>query len=162
FAHIGAEVAFQTPERDDHRRGHAEVLFDAREGRGIGLDQLLATLNAVGGGHTAGKFDEGLGEDALAAIDVDEFLIVDQMRSGGRYGALGNLLRQRLTLEGREPGVVSAARVTRGGGGRSGWRRWRCGCGLVGGRSLWLGGGLRGRIGRRRGRVRQGRRKTGG
>ena len=60
------------PERDDHRRRHAELLLDAREGRRIRLDQGLAALDAVGGGHAAGEFQKGLGENALAAVDIDD------------------------------------------------------------------------------------------
>ena len=60
------------PERDDDRRRHAVLLLDAGKYRGVGFDQRLAVLNAVGGGHAAGEFQEGLGEDPLAAIDIDD------------------------------------------------------------------------------------------
>ena len=87
FAQIGAEVGLQSPERDDHRRRHAELLLDARECCGIGLDQLLAALNAITGGHAAGEFEKRLGEDALAAIDIDDLLIVGEARRNRGDGA---------------------------------------------------------------------------
>ena len=158
LAHIGTEVAFQAPERDDDRRGHAEFLLDAREGRRIRFDQRLAALNTVGRGHAAGEIQKGLGEDPLAAVDIDDLLVVGEVGGGRRYGALGNLLRQRLALEGGEPGVIGAGGVARCSGGCRSGRRRGCGLGRRCGFRSRFGGRLRGWIGRRRRGIGWGRR----
>ena len=119
-AHIGAEVALQSPERHDHRRRHAELLVDPFEYRCIGLDQSRAALNAVGGGHAIGKFQKCLGEHALTAIDIHDALIVGEKRRGGGDRLLRDALRHRFALEIGEPFVVrptaAAWRGVRGGG----------------------------------------------
>jgi hypothetical protein len=38
LAHVGAEIAFEPPERGDHRRRHAVLLLGAIEDRGVFLD----------------------------------------------------------------------------------------------------------------------------
>ncbi len=78
-AHVGAEIALQPPERGDHGRRHAIFLLGARECRGIGLDVGLALLHPVGRGHAAGEFGEHLPEHALAAVAVDDALVVDEV-----------------------------------------------------------------------------------
>jgi hypothetical protein len=118
IAHIGAEVAFQRPERDDHRGGHAVLLLDALEHLGIGLDLRLAHLDAVAGGHAVGKFQKCLGEDALAAIDIDDALIVSEKRRGLADRALRYALRHGFALEIGEPFLVGPAGPA--------WRGRRC------------------------------------
>src|SRR6516165_5785924 len=49
LAHVArAVVAFQRPDRDDHRRGHAELLLDAPEQRGVHLHQFPGAADAAG------------------------------------------------------------------------------------------------------------------
>jgi hypothetical protein len=105
------------PERDDNRRRHAELLVDLGEDRGIGLDQRAAALNAIGRGHPIGKFEKRLGEDALAAVDIDDPLIVAEIRRRGRDGLLGDALCHRLAFELGEPLPVWAAGAARRGSG---------------------------------------------
>ena len=71
-AHVGAEVAFQRPERHDDRGRHAVLLLDAREHRGIRFDECLSALNAIRGGHAVGELQECLGEHSLPTIDIDD------------------------------------------------------------------------------------------
>src|SRR6202030_2680805 len=47
LAHVGAEIAFQRPERDDDRRRHAVLLVDPREYLGVSLDLCRTGLNAI-------------------------------------------------------------------------------------------------------------------
>src|SRR5262249_27599388 len=115
IAHIRAEVAFQRPERDDDRRRHAELRIDFGEDRRIGLDQRRAALNAVGRGHAIRKLKEGLGENALAAVDIHDALIVSEVGRGGANGLLRNTLRHRLAFEFGKPFVVGAAGAARRG-----------------------------------------------
>ena len=76
IAHIGAEIAFERPERDDDRRRHAILLIDAGKHWRIGLDLGGAHLDAIAGGHAVGKFQKSLGEHALAVIDIHDLLVV--------------------------------------------------------------------------------------
>ena len=105
-AHIGAEIAFQCPERHDNRGGHAVLLLDLCKGRRIRLDQRLAALNAVGGGHASGKLQECLREDTLPAIDVDDVQVVSQSGRSGRDRALRNSFCSGFAFERREPGFI--------------------------------------------------------
>src|SRR5262249_37871963 len=115
IAHIRAEVAFQRPERNDDRGRHAELRIDFGDDRRIGLDQGGAALNAIGCGHSIGKFRESLSENTLAAIDIHDALIVSEVGRGGGNGLLRNALRNRLAFELGEPFVVSAAGAARRG-----------------------------------------------
>ena len=99
IAHIGAEIAFQRPERDDDRCRHAKIVIDARKHRRVGFYQRLPALDAVGGRHAVGKLQERLAEDALAAVDIHDTLIVGQVRRGGGNRALRDAGRHRLALE---------------------------------------------------------------
>src|SRR6202163_553191 len=109
LAEIGAEVALQPPEGGDHRRRHAELLIRAREHRAVLLDQLAASLDAIGRDHAVGEFDEGLVEDALAAVDVDDALVVDHLGRGRRKRPLRNAGAYRLAPELVEPAIEARA-----------------------------------------------------
>src|SRR5215469_9305233 len=113
IAHVGAEIAFQRPERDDHWRWHAELRVDLGEDRRVSFDQGAAALNAVSRGHAIGKFEESLGENALAAIDIHDTLIVSEIGRCGGDGLLRNTLCNRLALELREPFVIGTAGAAR-------------------------------------------------
>jgi hypothetical protein len=100
------------------------LLIDFRKYRSIGLDQCGAALNAIGRGHPIGKFQKCLGENALAAIDIDDPLIVSEVRGRKGDALLRDALGQRLAFEFGEPFVVGAAtaaqRGSRGLGGAQG------------------------------------------
>jgi hypothetical protein len=55
------------------------LLFDAGEDWRMSFDQGAAALNAVGGGHAIGKFQECLSKNALTAIDIHDSLIVSEV-----------------------------------------------------------------------------------
>ena len=57
---------------------------------------LLAVLHAIGRGHAAGEFGEELAEHALAAVAVDDALVVDEVRRSLRYRPLRHAGRNRL------------------------------------------------------------------
>ena len=103
LAGAGAEVAFQAPERDDHRRRHAEILLDALEQIVMLLDQLAALLKAVGRDQLLGEVEEVLREEPLAAVDIDDALLEFQVRRGGGDGRGGNLACGGLALELGQP-----------------------------------------------------------
>ena len=98
-AHIGAEVAFQSPERRDHRRRHAIFLFGTRKRSRVGSDPGLTLLHPVGCGHAAGEFGEHLAEHALTAVAVDDALVVDEVGGSLADRALRNPSRQCLLLQ---------------------------------------------------------------
>ena len=66
------------------------MLFRARECRGVGLDPRLAVLHPGHRGHAAGEHREHLSEHALAAVAVDDALVVDEIRRGLRNRVLRN------------------------------------------------------------------------
>ena len=112
IAEIGAEIRLQSPEADDDRAGHAELLLDARESVGVLLEQALALLHPVVGHHAAGEFEKALREDALAAVGVDDLLVVaDAVERGERAG--GDALRRGLLLEGSRARPKSRRRCRR-------------------------------------------------
>ena len=43
-----AEIALQAPDRDQDLPGHAELLLDARQQRGMALQQRAAAIDAAG------------------------------------------------------------------------------------------------------------------
>ena len=116
IAHVGAEIAFEAPERGDHRRRHAVFLFRARERGLVGPDALLALLHAIDRCHPAGELGKHLAKHALAAVAVDDALVVDH--AGRRFGerALRHPGRDRLLLqlgqEAVERHAVMASRAT--------------------------------------------------
>ena len=85
----------------------------------MGLDLLLALLHAVGRRHAAGELGEDLPEHALAAVAVDDALLVDEIRRGFRERLLrhagGNRLLFQVGEEAVELRAVMARRRARGG-----------------------------------------------
>ena len=136
IAHVGAEIAFESPERGDHRRRHAIFLFGARERRLVGPDTCLALLHAIVCRHAAGEFGEHLAEHALAAVAVDDALVVDHAGRRLRDRALRHATRDRLLLQFSEEAVERQAVVTRGAAAQ--YRRCRRSWG--GGRRARRGG----------------------
>src|SRR5207244_1803812 len=57
---VGAVVAFETPQRDHHRRRHPGALLDAGQQRRVGFELLQPVLVAAGPGHAAGELQEAL------------------------------------------------------------------------------------------------------
>ena len=87
LALAGAEVALQSPECRDHRRRHAVVLHLALEQRPVLLDLVGAAGEASARQHLVGHFEEGLREEASAAVDIDDALIEHEIgRRGGDRG----------------------------------------------------------------------------
>ena len=113
-AHVGAEIAFKSPERGDHRRRHAIFLFGARKRRRISLDMRLALLHPVGRGHAAGKLGEHLAEYALAAIAIDDALVVDEIGRGLADRALRNAGRNRLLFQFGQKAIETRAVMATG------------------------------------------------
>ena len=120
LAGAGAEIALQSPERDDHRRRYAEVLVDALEDGLMLLDHLAAALDAVGRQQLLGEVEEVLREEPLAAVDIDDALVEFQERRGGGDRRGGNLLGGGLAFEFGQPLVeirgVAAVRLAEGHG----------------------------------------------
>ena len=88
IAHIGAEIALQPPERGDYRGRHAIVALGARECCRVSLDACLALLHPVIGGHAPRKLGEQLAEYPLAAVAVDDALVINEVGRGDRQRAL--------------------------------------------------------------------------
>ena len=78
IAHHLAEIGLQSPEADQHRTRHAELLLDLGEGAGVLLEQRRSDLQPVVGHHAVGELQEGLREHRLAAILGDGGGIVGQ------------------------------------------------------------------------------------
>jgi hypothetical protein len=102
---IAAEIGLQPPERDDRRRRHAILIFDALEGGGELLDALGAGVEAIFGDHAVGEFQERLREYALAAVLRDDVDVVAQIRRGGCERILRNAGSGGFAAELREPGL---------------------------------------------------------
>jgi hypothetical protein len=111
FAETGAEVAFQAPERGQHRRGDAVLLFDVGEQRGVLLDDGLAVGDAGAAGHAVGELDEGLLEHTLAVIAAHDGGIEGHVGRGFGNHLGGDTLRLRVFLEGLKPALEAAGVV---------------------------------------------------
>ena len=120
LAQLGAKTALQPPERGDHRRRHAIFLFRARERRRMHLDSRLRIFCSTFGRPVPCEFVEHLAEYALAAVAVDDALVVDEVGRGLGQRALRHALRHRLLLEVGEETIERHAVVTGGGTGRAG------------------------------------------
>jgi hypothetical protein len=79
----------------------------------VSLDQRGAALNAVGGRHPIGKFEERLGENALTAVDIHDALVIGQIWRGRGDGLLRNALGHGLAFELSEPLVIGTAGTAR-------------------------------------------------
>src|SRR5262249_11807758 len=111
---VGAEIALQAPECNEHRRGDAVLLVDAREQRGVLLHQPGAGLQAVARYHPVGELQKGLLKDALAVVAVDDGLVEGHAVEPGRDRRARDALGGGFLLEAlgpalRGPGIVAAA-----------------------------------------------------
>ena len=121
LAHAGAEIAFETPKAGDHRGGHAILLLGAVEHRLVFAHLCLPLLQPGGGHELAGEFQKAQRKDALAAVDIDDALVINQVGRRRRDGAARDALRQGLGLEAREPGLRNCRRC----GSRRLQRPWK-------------------------------------
>jgi hypothetical protein len=138
------------PKRGDHRRRHPIFLFRARERRRVHLDSRLRISCSTFGRPVPGEFVKHLAEHALAAVAVDDALVVDEVGGGLGQRALRDAFRHCLLLEVGEEAIERHAVVTgrrtgrarSGGGLLPGHRRDRRPgrCGPDRGRG-WLGDG---------------------
>ena len=80
--------------------------------------RCLALLHPVGRRHAAGEFGEHLPEHALAAVAVDDALVVDEIGRGFRDRALRNAGGDGLRLQIRQEAVERHAAVA---GRRAAW-----------------------------------------
>ena len=119
ISEIAAEVAFQPPERGQHRRRHAVLLFDLGEQRGVLLHLLLAVRDARAADHAVGELQEGLLEHGLALVAPDDAGIEHQVGRGGRQDLRRNALLQRLGFELRQPRLEAAGVAAARGHGRA-------------------------------------------
>ena len=125
LAHVAtAEVGFQSPDRDEDLRRHAELLFDPRQQRGMTHQHRLAALDAAGGDAGRGILLETLAEGAaLAAVEVQHRLVklhaAERLRNHALRDAVGRRLPRHRGHEGVE--VATALR------GESGCRCEGCG-----------------------------------
>ncbi len=71
----------------------------------MSFDLGLALLHAVGRGHAAGEFSEHLAEHALAAVAVDDALVVDEVGRSLGQRARGNAGGDRLLFQLSEKAV---------------------------------------------------------
>src|SRR4029079_9147215 len=118
LAEVRAEVAFQSPESRQHRRGHAVFLLDAPEQRAVLLHLVLPAVNAAATDHAIGELQECLVENRLAVIAPDDGRVEDHARRRRRDDPRRDTLRGRLLLEILEPALVADV-GTAGGGGKS-------------------------------------------
>ncbi len=115
LAHAGAEIAFETPKAGDHRGRHAILLLGAVEHRLVFAHLCLPLLQPGSGHELAGKFQKAQRKDALAAVDIDDALVINQVGRRRRDGAARDALRQGFGLEAREPGLETAGGAAVGG-----------------------------------------------
>src|SRR6185295_12603014 len=99
LAQLGAKTALQPPERGDHGGRHAIFLFRARERRRMHSDSRLRIFCRTFGRPVSREFGEHLAEYALAAVAVDDALVVSEVGRGFRQRSLRHTLRYRLLLE---------------------------------------------------------------
>ena len=103
LAHVGTEIALESPECGDHRGRHAILLLGAREDFRMLFHLRLTRRNAALRHHPLGKFHEGLREYALALVDADNARIVSEEGFGLCQGTRRDALRQCFLLDLREP-----------------------------------------------------------
>src|SRR5262249_32874812 len=107
-AEIGAEVAFQTPERGQHLSRNSIFLLHARKQRGVLFDLGEAGWNSSTANHAVGKLQKGLVEHRLTVIAPDDRLIECHARRRRRDNARRDTLRSRLLFEVFKPALVAA------------------------------------------------------
>ena len=156
IAELGAKAALQPPERGDYGRRHAIFLFGAVERGRMNPDPRLRIFGSPVGGPVAREIGEHRAERALAAVAVDDALVVDEV--GRRFGHRTRRYAgcDRLLLEIGEEAVERHAVVT-GSRTRAGCRHRRLARDGYGGRPLGRGADRR-RPNGRRSRLGQGQR----
>ena len=92
LALAGAEIALQAPEGRDDGGRNAELLVFAREQCLVLLDLGGAAGAGVRRQHLVGNFKEGLREEALSAVDIDDALVEHEVGRGGRDARLARCL----------------------------------------------------------------------
>jgi hypothetical protein len=121
LAHVArAVVAFQRPDRDDHRRGHAELLLDAPEQRGVHLHQFPGAADAGRDDPGGGVFLEALGVEhaALAAVEGEDSGVGREAGEGLVDDRVRDALALRVARDrGQESVEVTAAWRGEHGGG---------------------------------------------
>src|SRR5580704_1220663 len=120
LAHVaGAVVAFQRPDRHDHRRRHAILLLDAPEQGGVHLHQFPGAVDAGRDDPGGGVFLEALGVEhaALAAVEGEDGGVGCQAGEGLVDDAARDALALRVARDRRQESVEVAAawRGARGG-----------------------------------------------
>ena len=120
FAQFGAKTALQPPERGDHGRRHAIFLFGAVERSRMHPDSRLRILCRAVGGAVSRKFGEYLAEHALAAVAVDDALVVGEVRGGRSERALRHAFGDGPLLQVGQETVERLAIMAGGGAGRGG------------------------------------------
>jgi len=93
----------------------------------MGLDPGLALLHPGDRSHAAGEHGKDLPEHALAAVAVDDALVVDELGRGFCKGALRHAGRGRLCFQIGKEAVEAHAGVTGSAaacGRRCGWFDW--------------------------------------
>src|SRR5262245_7694285 len=88
------------------------LLLGARKRRRIGPDVLLAVLHANGRGSPAGAVGEELAAHPLAAVAVDDALVVDEVGRGLRERMLRHAGGQSLLFHVRQEAVEAGPIVT--------------------------------------------------
>src|SRR6185369_8205047 len=108
------------PERGDHRRRHTIFLFFAVERRLMHPDPRLCILGGAVVRPVSGELGEHLAEHALAAVAVDDALVVGEVGRGLGERTLRHALRHGLLLEVGKEAVERHAVVTGCRTGRAG------------------------------------------
>ena len=138
LAQFGAKTALQPPERGDHGRRHPIFLLGAVERCRMHPDSRLRIFCRAIGRPVPGEFVEHLPEHALAAVAVDDALVVDEVGCRFRQRPLRHAGGDRLLLEVGEEAVERHAVVAGRAAARSGGRDRCCrGPGWCGGWSGW-------------------------
>ena len=107
LALVDAEIGLQPPDRDDDRTRHAELLLDPLQQPAV-LDHHVARLGQAAVDSRRSELLEALLERLLAAVERQHLRIGRKPGERGR-GLLGDALRHRVLLEGRDEGIEIAA-----------------------------------------------------
>ena len=113
LAEFGAKTALQPPERGDHGRRHAIFLLGAVERRRVHLDARLRIPGSALGRPVAREFVEHRAEHALAAVAVDDALVVDEVGCGFGKRPLRDAFGHGLLLQLSEEAIKTHAIVAR-------------------------------------------------
>ena len=112
LAGIGAEVAFEAPERDENRRRNAVLLLDLGENRRMTLHHDLRVLHAMTGDHTVGELQEALLKHLLIAVALDDLGRELHVGNGRIHHGGADALRDRVLAEVLHPAFEAGAVAT--------------------------------------------------